>query len=101
MAPWLCTHPVIDKDGKVTQSCVDCGVTKKFSQFVDCDALKNCQIIVPTKEWLLAKRKGKDKNNVEDNTQIELSDVELPVCLIVEKLRLQLDKCRKHCADAD
>jgi hypothetical protein len=97
MSPWRCTHPKDCGDG---QACVNCGVTQRFPQFISCEALTKCEIVVPAKQWLKATRRGKDKKGKE-HTQVELTDVELKVSEIVSKLSTQLDVCREHVAESN
>jgi hypothetical protein len=89
--PWSCTNPSHGPD-----KCTNCGVMNRL-KLDQCDVYKNLSTPVKVMEWKLAPRAGMKKDE-KQNTQIELSESELPFNVVVQRLAEQLEICRPHYA---
>jgi hypothetical protein len=83
MINWKC-HT---KDENKKPMCIKCGTNKK--------ALQKCSTVIPVKEWTLAPRTKDAAGNVT-STQVELSDSDPTISVVVQRLKLQLEICRTH-----
>ena len=72
--------------------CTDCGTNKKF-RLTECNALQECETVIPVKEWKLAPR-TKDKEGNVTSTQIEPFESKHPISEVITRLKLQLETCR-------
>jgi hypothetical protein len=88
--PWACTS--VDENGNA--QCEKCGI-EKVLKISSCPALTKCDTPIPLMEWRFAPRAGTNAKG-DQNTQIELTAVTLPMKTVVERFVQQLGKCRPH-----
>ena len=78
----------------INSTCSACGIEKKM-MVSSCPILNNCHDNIPLLEWNYAPRQGLNKRG-RPNTQLELSNVTLPVVEVIKKLIVSLAINRKH-----
>ena len=78
----------------INSTCSACGIEKKM-MVNSCPILNNCHDNIPLLEWNYAPRQGFNKRG-KPNTQLELSNVTLPVVEVIKRLIVSLEINRKH-----
>jgi hypothetical protein len=107
LLPWICTHGYCNQcelfkrgcqgprpaDPCTHAQCEHCGVDKLLWKV--CPLYQESEVPVKVLVWGEAERQGTDKAGSQ-NTQVELTEKELPFHEVVRLLNDNLERCRRH-----